>query len=96
MLAGEYIAGAAHIRRKLIHLIEATIDELAAYDLFPQIADGEIIRISLGERIELEIDSTYPETFSFQAFHQVATNETARTQDQSCLIGYHVLFSAVS
>jgi hypothetical protein len=95
MFAGEYIAGAAHVRRKLIHLIEATIDKLAAYELFPQIADGEIIRISLGERIEFEIDSTDPEAFAFQAFHQVATNETARTQNQSCLSGYHV-FSAVS
>jgi hypothetical protein len=83
MLASKYITGTAHIRRKLIDLIEATIDDLAAQERIPQITDHEIIRWRFGKWIELEIDSANPETFTFQAFHQVSTYETARTQDQS-------------
>jgi hypothetical protein len=83
MLASKYITGTAHIRRELIDLIEATIDDLAAQQRIPEIADHEIIRGSFGKRIELEIDSANPETFTFQAFHQVPTYETARTKDQN-------------
>src|ERR1700683_1962338 len=83
MLAGEYITGPAHVGRELIDLVKATIDDLAAYERIPQIADDEVIRGSFGKRIELEIDTANPEAFAFQPLHQVPTYETARTQDQS-------------
>ena len=48
VLAGEDVAGAAHVGGELIDLVEAPIDDGATERLVAQIADDEIIGLGFG------------------------------------------------
>jgi hypothetical protein len=68
MLTGEDIAGAAHVRGQLIHLVEATIDDAATELGVAQVTDHEIIGLRLGVGVVFEIDAADPEAFALQRF----------------------------
>jgi hypothetical protein len=55
--------------------------------LILQMGDNKIV-LSFGEGIELQIDTPDLETVALQAFHQVTTDETARTEYQSRFSGH--------
>ena len=68
VLAGEDVAGAAHVGGELVDLVEAPIDRLAAQtSRIAQVADEEIVGLGLGELGILEVDAADPEALRASA-----------------------------
>ena len=84
VLAGEDVAGAAHVGGELIDFIEFPIDHRRADILLAQIADDEIIGLRLGEFRIFQVDAADPEAFAFQTLHHVAGDKAAGAANQ-CL-----------
>jgi uncharacterized protein (DUF362 family) len=82
VLAGEDIAGAAHVGRQLVHLGELTVDHPADAFRVAQVLHHEVVGLRLGERIELQVDAADPEAFALEALDQVSTDKSARAQNQ--------------
>jgi hypothetical protein len=77
MLTGENIAGATHICRKLIDLIESAIHDGATKSLVPQVAHYEIVGGSLRKFMKFQIYPANPKPIVLQTFDKMATNETS-------------------
>ena len=86
VVAGEDIAGAAHVSGKLIQLIEPAIDYSLADILTPQIADDEIVGLGVAELGKLKIDPANPETLGLQVADQMIADEPAGPADQGPLL----------
>ena len=84
VLAGEDIAGAAHVGGELIDLIELAVDDGRADILLAQVADDEIVGFGLGEFRIFQIDAADPEAFTLQPLDQMAGDKTASAANQ-CL-----------
>jgi len=82
VIAGEDIAGAAHVGGELIDLIEAAIDGRAGEIQEPQVPDDEIVGLGIPEFGKLQIAAADPETFTLQAANQMTADEPAGPADQ--------------
>jgi hypothetical protein len=60
VLAGKYVAGAAHIGCQLKNLVEAAVDCQIAHFWTPQITKKEIVCVGFRVLGELEVDATDP------------------------------------
>jgi hypothetical protein len=89
VLAGEDIAGAAHVRGQLVHLVEAAIDGRTARCDIGEVPDHEIIR--LGGRVlgVFEVDASDPAAFALEALHEVTADEAPSSAYQNVLHGSH-------
>ena len=82
VLAGEDVAGAAHVGGELVDLVEAPIDDGVAESGVAQVADDEVVGLGLGELGEFQVHAADPEAFMLEAAHQVAADEASRAADQ--------------
>jgi hypothetical protein len=82
MLAGEYIAGAAHVGGELIDIIETSIDDRATKALIAQVANDEVIGVRLRIFMKFEIDAPNPIAFFSQAFYEMAADESPGSTDK--------------
>jgi len=83
VLAGEDVAGAAHVGSQLINFIESLVDRAADVVGVTQIGDDEIIGLGFGVLIELQVDSAHPEAFPLQSFDQMAADKAAGAGDKN-------------
>ena len=82
MLAGEDVAGAAHVGRELVDLGEAAIDDAATFDGIAKIGDDEIVGRRRRELGKLEIDGTNPKSLGLEALNQMRSDEAATATNQ--------------
>src|SRR5690606_781430 len=85
VLAGENVAGAAHVGGQLIDLVEAAVDGLPADIPVAEVADDEIVGFRLGEARVLQIHTADPETLPAQPSHNVGADEAAGSQNKGSL-----------
>jgi len=85
VLAGEHEAGAAHVRRELVDLVETPVHNRTADDWIAQVADDEVVGLRLGVGRELEVDAAHPATFALEPLHHVAADEPACAKDERFL-----------
>jgi hypothetical protein len=95
VLAGEDVAGAAHVGGKLVDFIETAVDDLAAEGGVAEVSDYEIVGRRVGKLRELQIDAPHPEPIRLQAPDEVAPDKASRATDQyySCGHASHDVFS---
>jgi len=62
MLTGEYISGPAHVRCKLIYLVN-TVNDTLYNVLVAQVAEDKFICFSVRKLVPLAVDSPHPVTF---------------------------------
>ena len=77
VFAGEDVAGPAHVGGKLVDFIEAFIYDGATQILVAQIADDEVICLSFGVFVELQIHAADPEALPLQSLDKMAADKTA-------------------
>ena len=82
VLTGEDIAGATHVGRELIDLVEAAIDDGATKTLVPQVADHEIVGFGLREFVKFQVDAANPKPVTLQPLDKMAADETTGPADQ--------------
>ena len=82
VVAGEDIAGAAHIGGKLVDFIEPPIDRHAAEILLPEVADDKIVSLAVAKFGKFEIDAADPKTLALQTADDMAADESAGSANQ--------------
>jgi hypothetical protein len=82
VLAGEDIAGAAHVGRELVDLLEIPVHQALAEAAIPEIADYEVVGLGRREFRKFEIGAAHEEPLALQPAHQVAADEPARPAHQ--------------
>src|SRR5258706_8436750 len=80
MLAGEDVAGPAHVSRELIHLFDA-FDRAPGRFRITQIIQDELVRHGPRILVLFQIDATDPKSFTLEALHQVAPDEASSPTD---------------
>jgi hypothetical protein len=80
MLARENVTRSAHIRGELVDFIDASHHCLGKV-LIPKVSNDEFVGGRFSELVPFDIDSAYPEAFSFQPFHQVTPDESPGSID---------------
>src|SRR5690606_22365764 len=88
--AGEDVAGAAHVGRKLIDLVKAAIDDVAAIFRLAQVHADEIVGCGIPVFGEFEVDAANPESFPLQSLNEMGANKTAGSAHQGRFgLGHH-------
>jgi len=82
VLAGEDIAGAAHVGRELVDLLEMPVDQALAEPKIPQVTDHEIVGLGHRKFRKLQIGAAHEKALALQPAHQVAADESARPAHQ--------------
>ncbi len=82
MIAGEDVAGAAHVRGQLIDFVKAAVHRRAAIDRIAQVGGNEIVGFGRRKIREFQVNGADPETFAFQPLDQVRTDKPTATANQ--------------
>jgi hypothetical protein len=88
VLAGEDVAGTAHVGRQLVDLLD-TLDDGPDDVWIAQIAEDELVGGRGGEIVRLEIDGANPVVFGFETFNEVAADEATGSIDENAFHGFH-------
>src|SRR6476619_6301087 len=88
MLAGEDVAGPAHVGGALVDLVEPAIDDIATIGRLAQIRDNEVVGLGFSVFRKLQIHAAHPKALTLQALHEVRSNKPSRTANQSALHDY--------
>jgi hypothetical protein len=91
----ENISSTAHIRGKLIHLVETVVDYGATYLRVAKIPNEEVVCCGLRELRKLEINSANPVTLRSEAFHQVTADKTTSAENERSLHVMRLLFATL-
>jgi hypothetical protein len=89
VVSSENVSGSAHIGRELIDLIDTGYD-IAHHILVAQICHDEFVRGRLGEFVPFLINAANPVSLGLEPFHEMSSNETART-GYECSVHIYVL-----
>jgi hypothetical protein len=85
MLAGENIAGAAHVGGELIDFIKSAVHHGATKSLISQVAYDEIVGVGLGELMKFQIDPANPKSVLLESLHEMAADESTSPADHGAL-----------
>ncbi len=79
--------GPTHFCRKLINLVERTIDHIAAKARIPEITQDKLVSLALGELVRFAVDSSDPVAIPFQTPDKMSANKPSSPTYQCCLHG---------
>src|SRR5262249_43935509 len=76
------IAGAAHVGRELIDLVETAVHHAIADAEVAQVADHEVVSVGRRELRILEVGAAHEHSLALEAAHEMASDEPTRSTDQ--------------
>ncbi len=89
MVAGEDVAGAAHVGGELVDLVEALVDDGVAENGVAEVADDELVGGGLAVFVALDVDAADAVALALEALHEVAADESAGPAHQGGLCISH-------
>src|ERR1041385_1342949 len=89
VLAGKYVTGSPHIRRKLVHIIIGAVNNSVYNLLIAQIADNKFVGNCFGKIGILQVNAFDPIALSFEALYKMTADKSACAADESCAFRTH-------